>query len=616
LELISASSFSKITRIAQPAVEGGGDQFFYSTAVLLPVLLVTVFVYLKRTSQEESSRSDDCSNNTMRKSFFGFFYGESPAPAPRASITGNAAKEEAARLTREADIRRLYEAGTQQEVLEQLYKPEEVLKVIEKIDKERVLLELLEKEAAQSTPEKGQEKPIKETECEEEKDAAPEEEKDATPEEEKDAAPEDELATRDQKKKFTLRFEHSESEAQIQTKVETLEDEKADKSPDDSGSQEISFDDVNLLGSDDGQDDQDVFQEEDPATLENEPEDDLLKELMDGSMKELMDGSSQYFDKDSAAGSEQDAAPEASESEVFHETEAPLNDESMAVHNLSDHLLASMEHSNVQSTLTLDTLSSHGDENEEQGANDSEVRGKGDDHTPEIGAGDRGQEEVKDGLSSSAEQEQEQGETAVDNHLPVSSSAQHKTDVHTITKEKEEETEAITPIVDEKLTLGKENAQSPEADEGKSDSTHDKEAEVENTEASRVVKTPLREEAKEKAASGEPTRTEQSGAEGGDEPAVMEDAMEEEFIEELEQHGAVSVVESVEDAMEEDENMETISVEDDEELPEQSAEEGDLMMTGEFGFRFNTLLLNDKKFTSQDTLNCSRRGRGDSHGRS
>ena len=47
------------------------------------------------------------------------------------------AKAEAARLTREADIRRIYEAGTQKEVLCQLYAPEEVDTVIAKIESQR-----------------------------------------------------------------------------------------------------------------------------------------------------------------------------------------------------------------------------------------------------------------------------------------------------------------------------------------------------------------------------------------------------------------------------------------------------------------------------------------------
>ncbi|CAB9497167.1 expressed unknown protein [Seminavis robusta] len=74
----------------------------------------------------------------MRTSWFSFGLG--------GKSKADAAKEEAARLTREADIRRLYEAGTQREVLEQLYKKEEVDKCIENIDNERKLLALLEEE--------------------------------------------------------------------------------------------------------------------------------------------------------------------------------------------------------------------------------------------------------------------------------------------------------------------------------------------------------------------------------------------------------------------------------------------------------------------------------------
>ena len=69
--------------------------------------------------------------------------------------TNNDAKERAAKITREADIRRLYEAGTQQDVLEQLYQPEEVAACIQKCEEEKKMLALLdgsEEKSSESAP--------------------------------------------------------------------------------------------------------------------------------------------------------------------------------------------------------------------------------------------------------------------------------------------------------------------------------------------------------------------------------------------------------------------------------------------------------------------------------
>jgi len=54
------------------------------------------------------------------------------------------AKEQAARITREADIHRLYDAGTQRDVLEGLYSAEEVSKCIAKIEEEKAMLAMAE----------------------------------------------------------------------------------------------------------------------------------------------------------------------------------------------------------------------------------------------------------------------------------------------------------------------------------------------------------------------------------------------------------------------------------------------------------------------------------------
>lgn len=70
----------------------------------------------------------------QRKSWFG----------GRPSITEEQAKEQAAKITREADIHRLYDAGTQREVLDELYNPEEVTKCIAKIEEEKAMLALAE----------------------------------------------------------------------------------------------------------------------------------------------------------------------------------------------------------------------------------------------------------------------------------------------------------------------------------------------------------------------------------------------------------------------------------------------------------------------------------------
>ena len=52
------------------------------------------------------------------------------------------AKKEAEKITRSSDIRRLLEAGTNKETLENLYSKEEVEKVMQDIESEKALLEL------------------------------------------------------------------------------------------------------------------------------------------------------------------------------------------------------------------------------------------------------------------------------------------------------------------------------------------------------------------------------------------------------------------------------------------------------------------------------------------
>ena len=125
----------------------------YFIVVLLTSVLVVVYLQSdnrnkrladnKEEGSQKQHSSSESAMNTQRKSWFGAFIGQSTRGSV---IMVDDAKEQAARLTREADIRRLYEAGTQREVLEQLYKPEEVHKCIQKFEQEKDLLKLVEEE--------------------------------------------------------------------------------------------------------------------------------------------------------------------------------------------------------------------------------------------------------------------------------------------------------------------------------------------------------------------------------------------------------------------------------------------------------------------------------------
>jgi hypothetical protein len=116
----------------------GGSGLINNFLLVVLISGITIYAYLqigKATPGDDSYLR----SSMHRQSWFSLAFGDGGK--------ADAAKEEAARLTREADIRRLYEAGTQREVLEQLYKPEEVFNCIDKIEKENMLLELLEEEA-------------------------------------------------------------------------------------------------------------------------------------------------------------------------------------------------------------------------------------------------------------------------------------------------------------------------------------------------------------------------------------------------------------------------------------------------------------------------------------
>ena len=71
---------------------------------------------------------------SQRRSWFG----------GRPSITEEEAKEQAAKITREADIHRLLDEGTKREVLDELYGADEVTKCVRKIEEEKAMLALAE----------------------------------------------------------------------------------------------------------------------------------------------------------------------------------------------------------------------------------------------------------------------------------------------------------------------------------------------------------------------------------------------------------------------------------------------------------------------------------------
>ena len=100
---------------------------YMQTAESIPTVKDDGGIIEYNENEYDNSDKEVDEDEEMRRAsgWFGFGFGKAKE---------DAAKEEAARLTREADIRRLYEAGTQREVLEQLYNPEEVLKCIQQID--------------------------------------------------------------------------------------------------------------------------------------------------------------------------------------------------------------------------------------------------------------------------------------------------------------------------------------------------------------------------------------------------------------------------------------------------------------------------------------------------
>jgi hypothetical protein len=116
----------------------GGFDLISNLPILVLITGLTIYAYLQIGKSTRGNYSD-LQPNMKRQSWFSFGFGDGGK--------AEAAKEEAARRTREADIRRLYEAGTQREVLEELYKPEEVYNCINQLENERKLLELLEEEA-------------------------------------------------------------------------------------------------------------------------------------------------------------------------------------------------------------------------------------------------------------------------------------------------------------------------------------------------------------------------------------------------------------------------------------------------------------------------------------
>ena len=296
--------------------------------------------------------------NNTRRGWFGGWRGPSKEEQ---------AKEEAARLTREADIRRIYEAGTQKEILCELYSPEEVEKVIAKIEKERELLKLLEEEAAEEAAAQQEEEESEEEEVESEEGAQKHQSSEDAKEKPSEGEGEQtEFSTSHEKSfasisdgdnaveasqnlsetgessfvsvaeeedkdhkadifklppkasKFVLRFGSGDEEDQLQPHVDAvpLDGSQKNESTRNNSTMEAStsnmldvgLDSVTNLSYDNADDDKDEKNQENTNQLSGIQEDDLLKELMmdDSEVSNDYCGSSLGSDPQ-AAGSHRDA---------------------------------------------------------------------------------------------------------------------------------------------------------------------------------------------------------------------------------------------------------------------------------------------------------------------
>lgn len=247
--------------------------------------------------EDKNDNSDDAEEEMRRASaWFGFGIDQEKE---------NASKE-AARITREADIRRLYEAGTQREVLEELYNPEEVLKCIEQIDKERALLQMLEDEqlmeaaaedaavaeknrlAQEKIDKERQEKERLAKEVEDAESASCGDLSVSQQDSQKDSIVEElgasglSLGSR----KFKISFGDHDEDGNVKTKVEAEElTPPRDGAPVSDRTMDISLDDVNLLAIDldlesVAPDDKDDHHDNLLPSIEQESENDLLQELL------------------------------------------------------------------------------------------------------------------------------------------------------------------------------------------------------------------------------------------------------------------------------------------------------------------------------------------------
>lgn len=219
------------------------------------------------------------------------------------------AKERAARLTREADIRRLYEAGTQQEVLEQLYKAEEVEACIQKYKEEKDLLSLLD----------GSEKTEPENDTTNNKEQGEPSSQNASGDENKEGLGQINTTSKGPKEtgtgkmhtNFTLRLDDSSSGIQLDASITDVQrDRTLDRSLDDTN---LLMDSVHINESSTRSHTRGTGRETNKAGAapDNsrhgeppEPEDDLLKELLNPDLDE----SSQYED-DSVTTHDDDALP-------------------------------------------------------------------------------------------------------------------------------------------------------------------------------------------------------------------------------------------------------------------------------------------------------------------
>ena len=233
---------------------------------------------------------------SKRGSWFSGFLG----PSTQASTVDVEAdvKERAARLTREADIRRLYEAGTQKEVLEQLYKAEEVEACIQKYKEEKELLSLLDgSEKTEPAPENNDTNNEEQGGEPSSQNASEDENKEGLGHVNTTSKGQEETGTGKMHTNFTLRLDSS-SGTQIDASITDVQrDRNLDRSLDETNLLEVGMDSVHINESSTRSHTRGTGQENSYVSAgdndeQPEPEDDLLKELLNPDLDE----SSQYED--------------------------------------------------------------------------------------------------------------------------------------------------------------------------------------------------------------------------------------------------------------------------------------------------------------------------------